>query len=96
LVMARAIAVQAGVFIVLGVIQIAATAIIVFYATRYRGMSCPNHLPATPGQGQSQGRPQKLSPSPAGTARRSVNRRPGAPLRAGKPSGLASDMKIQV
>jgi hypothetical protein len=55
LVTARAIAMQAGVFIVLGVIQIAATAIIVFYATRYRGMYCPNHLPATLGQRQSQG-----------------------------------------
>src|SRR5215813_4435499 len=55
LVTARAIAVQAGVFIVLGVIQIAATAIIVFYAAQYRGMYCPNHLPATLGQTQSQG-----------------------------------------
>jgi PQ loop repeat len=55
LVTARAIAMQAGVFIVLGVIQIAATAIIVFYATRYRGMYCPCHLPATLGQRQSQG-----------------------------------------
>jgi hypothetical protein len=72
--MARAIAVQAEVFIVLGVIQIAATAIIVFYATRYRDMSCPNHLPAASGHRQSPGRPQKLSPSPAGTARRSLNR----------------------
>src|SRR5215831_5203567 len=54
LVMARAIALQAGVFIVLGVIQIVATAIIVFYATRYRDMYCPNHLPATSGQRQSQ------------------------------------------
>jgi hypothetical protein len=88
LVVARAIAVQAGVFIALGVIQIAATAIIVFYATRYRDMSCPNHLPATSGQRQSQGRPQKLSPSPAGMARRSLNRRPSAPRRADKPSLL--------
>jgi uncharacterized protein with PQ loop repeat len=55
LVMARAIALHAGVFIVLGVIQIAATAIIVFYATRYRGMYCPTHLPATSGQRQSHG-----------------------------------------
>jgi uncharacterized protein with PQ loop repeat len=56
LVMARAIAVHAGVFIVLGVIQIAATAIILFYASRYRDTYCPNHLPATLGQRQSQGR----------------------------------------
>jgi uncharacterized protein with PQ loop repeat len=55
LVTARAIALHAGVFIVLGVIQIAATAIIMFYATRYRDMYCPNHLPATSGQRQSHG-----------------------------------------
>ena len=59
LVMARAIALQAGVFIVLGVIQIAATAIILFYATRYRDMYCQNHIPATLGQRQSQAGPQK-------------------------------------
>jgi PQ loop repeat len=46
LVIARAIAVHAGVFIVLGGIQIVATAIIVFYATRYRGLYCPTHLAA--------------------------------------------------
>jgi uncharacterized protein with PQ loop repeat len=56
LVTARAITLHAGVFIVLGVIQIAATAIIVFYAARYRDMYCPTHLPATSGQRQSLGR----------------------------------------
>jgi hypothetical protein len=43
LVITRAIAMGAGVFIVLGAIQIVATAIIISYATRYRGMSCPVH-----------------------------------------------------
>jgi hypothetical protein len=42
---ARAIAIHAGVFIVLGGIQIMATALIVFYATRYKDTPCPSHLP---------------------------------------------------
>lgn len=45
LVTARAVAIHACVFIVLGGIQIVATAIIVFYATRYQDMYCPTHLP---------------------------------------------------
>jgi PQ loop repeat len=40
---ARAIALHAGVFMVLGGIQIIATAITLFYATRYRGKYCPSH-----------------------------------------------------
>jgi uncharacterized protein with PQ loop repeat len=42
---ARAIAIQAGVFIVLGGIQIVATTFIMFYAARYKDTSCPVHLP---------------------------------------------------
>jgi hypothetical protein len=49
LVTARAIAVHAGVFIVLGGIQIVATALITFYATRYKDTRCPVHLPRQPG-----------------------------------------------
>jgi uncharacterized protein with PQ loop repeat len=45
LVTARAIATRATVFMVLGGIQIVATSVIVFYATRYKGMYCPTHLP---------------------------------------------------
>ncbi|MGE5292166.1 MAG: PQ-loop domain-containing transporter [Micromonosporaceae bacterium] len=45
---ARAIAIHAGVFITLGGIQIAATALIMLYATRYKDMSCPSHLPRSP------------------------------------------------
>ena len=43
---ARAIAIHAGVFIVLGGIQIVATALIMLYATRYRDTPCRSvHLP---------------------------------------------------
>lgn len=45
---ARAIAIHAGVFIALGGIQIAATAVITFCATRYKDTSCPIHLPGQP------------------------------------------------
>jgi PQ loop repeat protein len=44
----RAIAIHAGVFIALGGIQIAATALIMLFATRYKGVPCPIHLPAQP------------------------------------------------
>ena len=46
--MARAIAIHAGVFIVLGGIQIVATALIVFCAIRYKDTPCPGHLPRQP------------------------------------------------
>jgi hypothetical protein len=36
------------VFIVLGGIQIVATALIMFYAARYKDTSCPSHLPRQP------------------------------------------------
>jgi PQ loop repeat len=45
LVTAHAIAIHAGVFIVLGAIQIVATALIMLYAARYKGRSCPIHGP---------------------------------------------------
>jgi hypothetical protein len=41
---ARAIAIHAGVFIVLGGIQIVATALIMLYAARYKDTPCPSHL----------------------------------------------------
>ena len=49
LVAARAIAIHAGVFIVLGGIQVVATTLIVFYAARYKDTPCPIHLPHQPG-----------------------------------------------
>ena len=48
LVTARAIAIGAGVFIVLGGIQIAATALILVCAVRYQDTPCPGHLPHQP------------------------------------------------
>jgi hypothetical protein len=48
LVTGRAVAIGAGVFIVLGGIQIVATALIMFYAARYKDMPCPSHLPRQP------------------------------------------------
>jgi uncharacterized protein with PQ loop repeat len=48
LITVRAIAVGAGVFIVLGGIQIVATAFIMFYAARYKDTPCPVHLPGQP------------------------------------------------
>jgi hypothetical protein len=49
LVAARAIAIHAGVFIVLGGIQVVATALIMFYAARYKDTPCPIHRPHQPG-----------------------------------------------
>jgi hypothetical protein len=48
LVTARAIAIHAGVFIMLGGIQIVATTLIVAYAARYKDTPCPIHLPGQP------------------------------------------------
>jgi len=45
---ARAIAIGAGVFIVLGGIQIVATALIMACAARYQDTPCPVHLPGKP------------------------------------------------
>jgi len=48
LITARAIAIGAGVFVVLGGIQIVATALIMLYAIRYKNTPCPSHLPSLP------------------------------------------------
>jgi hypothetical protein len=48
LITARAVAIHAGVFIVLGGIQIVATALIMLYAARYKDMPCLVHLPGQP------------------------------------------------
>jgi PQ loop repeat len=45
---ARAIAIHAGAFIMLGTIQIAATTLITLYAARYKDTPCPVHLPHQP------------------------------------------------
>ena len=69
----RAIAIRADVFVVLGGIQIVATALILLCAARYKNTRCPVHSPvpsgATPatGPGSSVG----VEPAcPAGSARR--------------------------
>ena len=56
LVTARAIAIQAGVFIVLGGIQIVATTLIVAYAARYKDTPCPIHRLGRPGPRQPRSR----------------------------------------
>ena len=81
LVTVRAIAIGAGVFIVLGGIQIVATALIVVCAARYKDTPCPVHLPrqtrastATgtgtegnePGSSRPAGRSVAASAAPAG------------------------------
>jgi uncharacterized protein with PQ loop repeat len=48
LVTAQAFAIHAGVFMMLGGIQIVSTMLILFYATRYENQFCPIHLPANP------------------------------------------------
>ena len=48
LITARAIAVHAAVFIVLGTVQIVATALIMLYAARYQDTLCPIHSPCQP------------------------------------------------
>jgi hypothetical protein len=78
---ARAVAIHAGVFIVLGGIQIVATALIMLYATRYKDTPCPVHLPGQPratiatgagtsgnepGSRRPAGRPVAESATPAG------------------------------
>ena len=56
LITARAVAIGAGVFIVLGAIQIVATALIVVCAARYKNTPCPVHRPASPRSGPPPGR----------------------------------------
>ena len=64
----RAVAIGAGVFIALGGIQIAATALIMLCATRYKDTSCPIHLPAQPTAKATTGTPgsEPASRRPAG------------------------------
>jgi hypothetical protein len=77
LIMARAIAIGAGVFIVLGGIQVVATAFILVYAARYRDMPCPVHLPGRPA-------------ATAATATGSPGQEPGSRRPAGGPAAASS------
>ena len=71
---ARAIAIHAGVFIVLGGIQIVATALIMLFAARYKDTPCPSHLPgqhaakAATGTGTAGKEPSSWRPSGRSTA----------------------------
>jgi uncharacterized protein with PQ loop repeat len=53
---ARALAIHDGVFIVVGGIQIVATAVIMAYAIRYKDTPCPSHLPGQPSAAAPTGR----------------------------------------
>jgi hypothetical protein len=70
LITARAVAIGAGVFMVLGAIQIAATALIVVCAARYKDTPCPVHRPRQPAvrtaTGSSTSRTEHGSWRPAG------------------------------
>ena len=65
---ARAVAIGDGVFIVLGGIQIVATALIMVCAARYKDTPCPVHLPGQPaattatGTGTRWERPRRRHP----------------------------------
>ena len=65
LITARAIAIGAAVFVMLGGIQIVATTLIVLYAIRYKDTPCPSHSPARPGPRQAPPAGQRLSRSSA-------------------------------
>jgi uncharacterized protein with PQ loop repeat len=51
LITAHAVAIGAGVFVVLGGIQIVATALIMLCAVRYKDTPCPSHLSSRPTAG---------------------------------------------
>jgi len=70
---ARAITIHTGVFIVLGGIQIVATALIIFYANRYKDTPCPIPLPGQPAA-RTAGAPHPLA--------RTVIRRLSSPAEA--------------
>jgi uncharacterized protein with PQ loop repeat len=81
----RAVAIGAGVFIVLGGIQIVATALIMFCAARYKDMPCPSHLPRQPRAGTQANRSWPKSPIAAAS--------PFAAVAGRAPTGRAPDSK---
>ena len=87
LITARAVAIGAGVFIVLGGIQIVATALIMVYATRYKDTACPIHLPGQPsattarGMGASGNEPASWRPVGRSIAESAVPAGHSRPLR---------------
>jgi hypothetical protein len=85
---ARAIAIHAGVFITLGAIQTVATALIMFYAARYKDKPCPSHLPgqptakATTGTGTPGNEPGSWRPTGRSIAESATPAKHGGALRA--------------
>jgi hypothetical protein len=92
LVTARAIAIHAGVFIVLGGIQIVATALIMVCAIRYKDRPCPVHLPHRPtattatGAGASGDGPGSWRPAGRTVTASATPAGPGGALRAYVPA----------
>src|SRR5215472_8214744 len=88
---ARAVAIGAGVFIVLGGIQIVATAVIMLCAARYKYTPCPSHLPRPPGAktatktGSSGNQPGSRRPSGRPVAESATPAGQGGALRADIP-----------
>ena len=77
LITARAVAIDAGVFIVLGAIQTVATALIMLYAARYKDTPCPSHLP---GQPAAKAQHDRHSTSQENRNETRHHRRPGADI----------------
>lgn len=78
LVTTHAIAIRAGVFIVLGAVQIVATTLILLYATKYASSRCASHVPAERGAETNResavatlpAAPRPRAPDPWGATRR--------------------------
>ena len=70
LITARAIAIHAGVFIVLGAVQILATALITLCSARYKDSPCPLHLPRQPTAKTATGAPARPSSLPPASVTR--------------------------
>ena len=84
LVTARAIAIHAGVFIVLGGIQIVATTLIMLFAARYKDTLCPIHLPGQPTAEPPRRRPPRdTGRVPAASQACRLPRQPHPPRSAG-------------
>jgi len=82
---AQAIAIHAGVFIVLGGVQIVATAVIMLCATRYKDTPCPSHLPRPPrAQTAAWTRASRNEPHSGRPAGRSIAESAAGPAGAGR------------
>jgi hypothetical protein len=84
----RAVAIHAGVFIVLGGIQIVATALIMVCAARYKDTPCPVHLPGRPTARTATG-PRETSPVPGVRPAGRTPDQPYPPGTAGYRAGTA-------